>query len=279
MADQSDVEQALAAIVSGVLYPLGINSPSLIALPCRVHRGWPDAATLDADLLAGRVTVTVAGDARGQRNTTRYPDEWRPTRTVTPALLVSVAGNAATFSGSAAVGQLAGVLADQVAAVHRTILGDTPDTVASALAGALAGVAGPLSATTAHGAMVQVPGVSTIVSRVLADQPSIRETRRQSQAFRVICWCPDPQSRDLAASAIDSAMAAFDFIGLPDGTAGRLRFIASIESDRAQDAALYRRDLIYTMDYATTLSADLPRLMFEETQVSGNGVIVKTLLT
>ncbi len=279
MADQSDVEQTLAAIVSGVLYPLGISGPSITGLPCRVHRGWPDAATLDADLLAGRVTVTVAGDPRGQRNTTRFPDEWRPIRSVTPSLLVAVAGTAATFSGTAAAGQLAGILADQVAAVHRTIAGDTPQTVAAALAGALAGVAGPLSATVAQGTLVQVSGAPSIVARVVADQPSIRETRRQRQPFRVICWCPDPQSRDLVASAIDSEMATFDFLGLPDGMAGRLRYIASVATDRAQDAALYRRDLIYTMDYATTLTADLPRLLFGETQISGDGVAIKTLLT
>jgi hypothetical protein len=279
MADQGDVEQVMAAIVSGVLYPLGTGSPSITGLPCRVHRGWPDAATLDADLLAGRVTVTVAGDTRGQRNTTRYPDEWRPTQSVVPGLAVTVTGNTATFSGNASIGQLAGILADQVAAVHRTVAGDTPQTVASALAGALAGVAGPLAATVAEGAAVQVSGASSIVARVFADQPSIRETRRQLQAFRVVCWCPDPASRDLVASAIDIQMATFDFLGLPDGMAGRLRYIATASTDRVQDAALYRRDLIYTMDYATTLTADLPRMLFGETQISGDGVIIKTLLT
>ena len=145
MADQSDVEQTLAAIVSGVLYPMGTGAASITGLACRVHRGWPAAATLDADLAAGRVTVTVSGDARGQRNTTRYPDEWRPTRLASPGLTVEVAGIAATFSGIAAVGQLAGILADDVAAVHRTVPSDTPSTVAAALASALSGVAGPLS--------------------------------------------------------------------------------------------------------------------------------------
>ncbi len=279
MADQSDVEQVLAAIVAGVLYPTGPEGTSIAGAPCRVHRGWPDAATLDADLLAGRVTITIVGDARGQRTTTRFPDEWRPMRAAAPTLQVGVTGNVATFGGTADPGQLAGILANQVAAVHRTVAGDTPDAVAAALADALAGVPGPLSATVAQGPEVEVPGAWAVVARVFADQPSIRETRRQMQAFRVICWCPDPQSRDLIATSIDSAIATSDFLSLPDGMAGRVRYLGSVASDRAQDAALYRRDLIYTVDYATTLAADLPRLLFGETQIAGNGVIVKTLLT
>lgn len=279
MADQSDVEQVLAAIAAGVLYPQGADAPCIAGVPCRIHRGWPDAATLDADLAAGRVTVTVVGDARNQRTTTRYPDEWRPARQMVPVLQVSVQGNAATFSGTAALGQLAGILADGVAVVHRTLASDTPASVAAALAGAMAQVAGPLGATVAQGAMVEVGTAGPVVARVFADQPSIRETRRQLQPFRVICWCPDPALRDVAASAIDTAFASYDFLGLPDGMAGRLRYLGTTSTDRAQDAALYRRDLIYTVDYATTLAADLPRLLFGETQIAGNGVVVKTLLT
>ncbi len=279
MADQSDVEQVLAAIAAGVLYPQGADSPCIAGVPCRIHRGWPDAATLDADLAAGRVTVTVAGDARNQRTTTRYPDEWRPARQVVPTLSVSVQGNAATFSGTAALGQLAGILADGVAVVHRTVASDTPASMAAALAGAMAQVPGALATTSVQGATVQVAAVESIVARVFADQPSIREMRRQLQPFRVICWCPDPASRDVVASAIDTAFASYDFLGLPDGMAGRLRYLGTTSTDRAQDAALYRRDLIYTVDYATTLAADLPRLLFGETQIAGNGVVVKTLLT
>jgi hypothetical protein len=279
MADQSDVEQVLAAIASGLLYPEGPSGESAVGVPCRIFRGWPDAPTLDADLLAGRVTVTVAGDARGQRTTTRYPDVWRSLRPVAVTLSIAVVDDTATFSGQATLGQIAGLLAGQVAAVHRTVPGDTPVSVAAALGGALASVPGPLSTTTVEGTMVIVPAAPTLIARVVADQPSIRETRRQLQAFRIVCWCPDPATRDLVAGTIDSAMATYDFLGLPDGMAGRVRFLSSTASDRAQDAALYRRDLIYTVDYATTLSADLPRLLVEDTRGFGDGVLIKTLLS
>ena len=222
------------------------------------------------------MTVTVAGHPQHQRNTTRFPDEWRSLRPPVPTLTISVEENVATIGGTGDPGQLAGLLIARVAAVHRTLPGDTPATVATAL-GAAFNTAH--IALTAQAAQIVAPVGTAIVARVQADQPSLRETRRQEMPFRVICWCPDPNSRDLVAAAIDSALSAFDFLGLPDGMAGRLRYVGTSSSDRAQDAALYRRDLIYTVDYATTLAADLSRLLFGDVRVSGNGTLVKTLLS
>jgi hypothetical protein len=275
MADQSDVEQVLAAIVSGVLYPLGCASASATGVTCIVHRGWPVAATLDADLLAGRVTVTVAGETNGQRTTTRYPDEWRALRTVPVTLALGVAGAVVTVSGIAGPGQLAGLKVGTLGAVHRTVAGDTPQTVAAALGNALACLHG----VSVSGAAITLPPGVAVIARVEADQPSVRETRRQLQAFRVVCWCPDPATRDTVAGLIDQALSTYDFLGLPDGMAGRIRFLGTSSSDRAEDAALYRRDLIYSVDYATTIEAPLPRMIFGDTRVAGDGVLVATRLS
>jgi len=101
--------------------------------------------------------------------------------------------------------------------------------------------------------------------------PSLRQTRRQLQAFRVTAWCPDPLTRDAIGSAIDSAMSGIDFIGLADGTSGRLRYLASNVSDRWEDAALYRRELTYSVDYPTSIAETLTRMAVGETQYVVNG--------
>lgn len=275
MADQSDVEQVLAGIVSGVLYPNGSGAASAAGAVCVIYRGWPVAATLDADLLAGHVTVTVAGDARGQRTTTRYPDEWRALRTVAPTVAVAIESNVVTISGTPAPGQLVGLKVGSLGAVHRTVPGDTPQSVAAALGQAL----GSLKGVSVTGATVTIPPGSPVSPRVEADQSSLRETRRQLQAFRVICWCPDPATRDTVAGLIDEAFSTYDFLGLPDGMAGRIRFLGTYSSDRAEDARLYRRDLIYSVDYATTVAASLPRMVFGDTRVSGDGTLIATKLS
>jgi hypothetical protein len=184
-------------------------------------------------------------------------------------LSASVAGAVATFAGTAAIGQLAALLVDGRACVHRTETGDTPASVAAALAAELQQLG--WNAATASGAVVSVPGARSVVARVVADQAATRETRRQRERFQVMCWCPDPPTRDAVGSAIDAALSGIDFIGLPDGSSGRLRFVASTVTDRWEDATLYRRELTYSVEYATTISASLPCVTVTGTQITPGG--------
>jgi hypothetical protein len=276
MADQSDVENVLTQLVSGVIYPQGANAPSILGVTCRIYRGWPNSAALNADLAAKRVNITVFPDARQQLNTTRWTTEFMPAAAVTPTLSVSVVANAATFAGSAGPGQLAGLLADNLAVVHRTEAGDTPELVAAILASYMR----TQRAAVLSGATVTVPGVRLLIGRVVADQSSTEELRRQRQRFRITCWCPDPASRDGATVAIDTALAALSFIALPDGTQGRLRFVSSSVFDQSQDAQLYRRDLVYSVDYSTTQVNTLPSMIFGDATLAPNGAgVVQSLLS
>jgi hypothetical protein len=267
MADQSDVETVLATLIAGVLYPQGPAMPSVLGRVCRVYRGWPNQAALDVDLAAGRVNVTVFPEPGNERNTTRYPAEYQVTTPVVAELSITVAGETATVSGAAAPNQLAGLLADDVPVVYRTVAGDTPSLVAAILAAALR----PTRVTILSGATVTVPGVARLIGRVVSDQPARMETRRQQQGFRLSFWCPDHATRDACASVVDAALAAQTFIALPDGTAGRLRFQASTVLDHGQDARLYRRDLVYTVEYATTLATSLPSMLFGDATIAPNG--------
>ncbi len=267
MADQSDVETALVSLIGAAFYPAGPGAVSLLGPDCRIYRGWPTTAALDADLAAGAVNITVFPEATLQAVTTRWPDEWTLGAPVVAGLGVMVSGDTATFTGTADPGQVAGLLADNVAVVHRTVAGDTPERVAAVLASYLA----TRRIAVAAGGSVLVPGVGSLVGRVTADQPALRETRRQRQGFRLSCWCPDPATRDQAGAAIDQALSGLDFIDLPDGTAGRLRFATSIVFDQTENAALYRRDLVYTVEYATTAAADLPSMIFGSAAYSPNG--------
>jgi hypothetical protein len=276
MADQSDVETVLTQLVSGVIYPRGANAPSILGVTCHIYRGWPNSAALNTDLAAKRVNITVFPDARQQLNTTRWTAEFMPAAPVAPTLTVSVSGNVATFAGSAGPGQLAGLLADKMAVVHRTEANDTPELVAAILASYLR----TQRAAVLSGATVTVPGARLLIGRVVADQSFVEELRRQRQRFRITCWCPDPASRDTTSVAVDTALAAQPFIALPDGTQGRLRFASSAVFDQSQDAQLYRRDLVYSVDYSTTQVNQLPSMIFGDATLAPNGAgVVQSLLS
>ena len=275
MADQSDVETALVGLVGGAVYPQGTAAPSVLGRVCRVYRGWPTAASLDADLAAGHVNITVFPEPAGQVTTTRWPDEWVAAGVRAATLTVTVAGTTVTLGGTPDAGQLVGLLVDNVAVVHRTVDGDTLEGVAAILGGYLRNVRIVL----VSGSTIAVPGAGALQARVVADQPAVRQTRRQRQRFRVTCWCPDALTRDDAAAAVDAAVSARAFIGLADGLSGRITFVSSTVFDQTQDASLYRRDLVYAVEYATTVSAMLPSMIFgDATLAPVGGGLVQSLL-
>jgi hypothetical protein len=256
MADQSDVEVALVNAVSAALYPTGTIDASVPGPDCRIYRGWPNSAALDADLRAAKINVTVfPGGA--SRTTTRYAEHWLAAP-AHPSLTVMVDGTSVTFGGRADVGQIAGVLIDGVSYAYRTQVGDTPQSVAANLAT----MARSNSVVRLSYSTLSIAGAGDLVARVVADAQAQQEVRRQEQGFRITCWCSTPATRDAAATAIDQILSSQHFLTLPDGTTGRLTYGGSTVFDQSQNARLYRRDLNYNVEYATVLSSTLPAMLF-----------------
>jgi hypothetical protein len=261
MADQSDVENALVAAITATLYPNGAAEASIIrkgSVTIRVYRGWPVSAALHADLAAGIVNVSVFPSGE-PRDTTRYPTTWNVTTATTPTLTVSATQTTVTFAGTTAAGQIAGIALDGTTYIYLVQAGDTTALVAAALAAQII-AAGQI--VQISGAMLTIPAAAKLFARVEQAQNAFRETRRQKQSFRVSCWCPDPILRDQVAAAIDSAMANTSFLTLADGTSARITLAGGGSFDQSENATLYRRDLVYAADYATTLTAAQPAMVF-----------------
>ena len=258
MADQSDVENALTAIVANALYPAGTSVASVTGNTCRVYRGSPTAPALAADLAAGvsHVTVIASGPIK---NVTRYPRVWQAVAPVAASLGVQLDTLSVSFSGSCAVGQIAGVAVDGALFPYAVQARDTPATVASNLA-ALLRAAGWI--VDYSGATIMLPATTHFYARVVNGAGSLQEIKRQAQEFRVTLWCPDPASRDAAAPAVDEALAAAPFIPLADGSYARMIFAGSDVVDESEDATLYKRDIRYSAEYPTTLAQMTPAMLF-----------------
>ncbi len=263
MADQSDVEGALVTLASAALYPGGTATASVPGVDCRIYRGWPNAAALDTDLRAGIVNVTVFPGQGEGRVTTRYQQEWAASL-ATPTLTAAVSGSAVSFAGTADLGQIAGLLVDGCPYAYRTQPGDTP----AAVAANLAALARMNQVVQLAAATLTIPAAGRLLARVVADAPAWKEVRRQTQIFRITCWCPTPATRDAAAIAIDQSLAAIAFIDLADATQGRVVYAGTTVFDQSQDALLYRRDLLYSIEYATTLATTQPAMLFGEIDIN-----------
>ena len=268
MADQSDVETALVALAAAALYPGGTGAESACGQPCRVYRGWPSPSSLDADLALGLTQVTVAPVDGTVRNTTRYPDAWA-SEPPAPTLTVLTGGNVVTFGGTADCGQLAGLAAAGKTFVYRTQANDTPALVAANLA-SLARVD---FATSLSGTTITLLDAAEVIARVVADSTARLEARRQIQRFRLAVWCNDPAVRDTAASVVDLVLASTRFTALAGGSQARVSFASTTTIDRSENAALYRRDLLYDIEYPTTLLAVQPSMLFGTATFNSNYVI------
>ncbi len=242
MADLSDVETVLVALLAQAVYPAGTAQPSAVGCAVAVHRGWPDAQTLAATLAAGNAILAVEPLAVEQ-NVTRARSTWQALAAVPPALAATVAGDAVTFSGAVSTPLTVAVIVSGVAAVYAVQAADTLSTVATALA---ALIPGAVSA----GPVLTVPAPPVV--RIGAPASQIRELKRQRRRFQVSIFTASPGARDALGALADAALAAVDWLALPDGSQGRLLYCFSTVNDGGQKERAWRRTLVYSVEYPTT---------------------------
>jgi hypothetical protein len=265
MADISDVEQSVVDTVTATLYPDGASQASIVGALCRVYRGWPNTATLNADLAAGVINVTVGSDNDSGRTTTRYLTEWHAVAN-NPGTTASASGRTITIAGDPLPGDVVGVLVDGTPYAYRAAVGDTTYLVAANLALTIQAN----RPSSVYGTVISVPGANSIIARVVCDSTASLESRRQEKDLRIICWCPAPLVRDSVAAAVDAEFDQIAFLDLSDGTQGRIIYKNTTSYDQAQNALLYRRDLVYTVEYPTITIAQLPSMLFGASHLNSN---------
>lgn len=265
MADISDVLTSLGQLIGATLYPTTPSDPEasspVAGVPVLVASGWPDPATLDRDLAAGKAHVTVYAQPRG-RNTTRY--EPRRVELPIPATTYTLtqAGQTITVGGAAPATYSPQNLAVFVGGkpyVIQALTGQGAIDVAAAL---FAAIVVDYPAASVAGPTITLPASARIGAlRVGATGATVREARRQEVTLQVIVWAPTPTIRDAVASAIDVALADTHWLALPDHTSARLLYQHTIPSDFSQKQGVYRRDLIFTAEYATTITERAPQMV------------------
>ncbi len=252
MSDSADVEAGLVELVAAACYP----NPQGITV--RVYRGWPIPAQLDADLAAQAVNVSVyASDTESK--TTRHLPQWLELPSDAPTLALTASGNAVTVSGTAGRYN-ACVVADGMPYAYAASLSDTPASVAQGLAALIPGAS-------SSGSTVTVPGAH-ITARVGGFGTAVRELKRQKKGYQITVWAGSPELRDAVAPLADAALAAVDYLPLPDGFGARLLYERSRQSDRDERDGLYRRDLFYSAEFSTTQSQSAATVVSETQSIT-----------
>jgi hypothetical protein len=80
------------------------------------------------------------------------------------------------------------------------------------------------------------------------------EVRRQSRTAQITFWAATPAHRDALAKVVDVTLAMTTRIDLVDGSRAILTAINETQIDAQQKSGIYRRDLLYSINYATTFT-------------------------
>lgn len=260
MADLSDVTAFLAQRIAGIVYPAGTAQPSVINGPVKVFEGWPTPDVLDLDM-QGKVLGTggVPQDSGvgpicsvsiyPTGASAQVPQVLDNPYVITPAqhaLTAAIVGDAITISGTPGPGEFVTVIADSARIYSRG--GATAADIVTALQ---ADAVADYSGATAVGATLTLPGAGDLAVRIGAPATMGIITRRQKQPIQVTVWAPTPAARAGLAAAIDNALKQDLAITLPDTSQAIIRYERTMTVDDHQTVSIYRRDLIFSAEYAT----------------------------
>ena len=271
MADLSDAINTLVAQVAQTIYPNGTAQVSATGVPTLIYAGAPSAAQLDADLAGfsngqgGRLHVSVS-PGNTERVTTRYSTDWQTLAINVPNLALAIAGQTVTVAGGGQpFAQVASVFVNGLPYPYSVQPGDTPTSIATALATLIGAV---VPGVTSSGAVVTLPAGAVLgPARVAGSGSMFRELGRQERVVQVRVWADTPANRDATARLIDTALRGTPFLTMPDGLAARLYYSGTHQEDMLQKANLYRRDLDYCVEYATTQVQAVAQIAQVETTV------------
>jgi hypothetical protein len=270
MADVSDVVTALGGFVGSTLYPTtpsGEAASPVAGSPVRIEAGWPLPQALDDAMAAGKTHVSIYPRPT-ERNTTRFPNTREEIPAPAATYTLTRSGQVLTVGGAAPNPYVAQNLAAFVNGkpyVYGATANQTPAQVA---AGLRALIAADLAGTSIAGAAITLPATARIGALRVGTTGAVnREVRRQERQFQITVWAPSDAARTAVAKAIDLALAAITFLDLGDGTRGRILYVGSAYNDFAQKQAIYRRDLIYSVEFPTTITEAAAQMVATQTDV------------
>jgi hypothetical protein len=250
MADLADVENAIKALLVGIIYPNGASDPSIVSEQVTIGRGWPLAADIDTAMTAGNCIVSVYSQPGMERNTTRFPRSDEITARPNITLTATVSGKQITLGGTIATPQNIVVLCGTQFVFPYEV--QSGDTLASAATNVAALIAAEFPGTGASGDVITIAGNPGIVQVRVAGQFGIwTEEARQERGIQITCWCATPALRDALAAPIDLALKQLPFFATPDQSAVRLRYARTMMTDEGEKVQIFRRDLFYTVEYPT----------------------------
>lgn len=295
MADETDVSNTLVSLITAALYPNGTSLPSIasrgtlgpniITLPspvqCKIFRGFPTTQQQTDAIRGGYVNVSVFARNGVERNVSRYIITPVPLSPPVHTITAIVVGNTITIGGTVSIPQAVLVLVGQFWVTSYGVQAN--DTLTSIAAGLAALINAQYPGTTSTGPVITLPLnlAGRIIARIAGQGQTITETKRQERAFQITVWAPpcgfsnaDADAwRTAVVNVVDPAVSSLIRFNLPDTSVAHIYYEMSMNLEAAQAEGLYRRDMMYWVEYPTTLIGVAPEKGVMQTQIQAGVTI------
>lgn len=263
MASVDEVTGYLAKRAANVIYPGGSRLPGMVNTSVKVYPGWPVPGTLQQDIEAGHVHVSVWPLPSERRISTPLGRPCRLKEKGAPTLQITVNGSMIGVSGHVSASTIVKVSLDDSEYDFQFHAGKTAEDVVSALSQKL-----PRSFVIINSICVLMTG--SIRVSINTAGTAVRELRRQIKEFQITVWAPTPALRNRVGSLLDVWLSEMSHIDLNDGAPAQIFFARQYDSDTAENWHVYRRDLICSVNYATTQNIAAPVVTDITLTLNGN---------
>ena len=271
MADIDDVLGFLAGVANGAVYPNGSTSPSIANVAITIGKGWPAPNDL-TEIVAASPQQALVTVFPTPGSAAKVEQVWESPQVIIPAvhgMSATIAGQVATFTGAPGSGEFASLVVDGRYSYSRT-----GATLAAIMTALIADVIVNYPTATLVGSAITIPSAHTIEARIGAPATMGQVLHRQEQSVMVTVWAPSPMLRTQIAQAIDLAIKANVRVSMPDTSQALVVYERTTIIDQHEVAGIYRRDLVYSVEYATIDQFQA----FEVTSVNASGLAPQPLV-
>lgn len=238
-----------------------VATGALLSTQFRIMRGWPLDQQLSDDLRAGVANISIFTDTHMAVNTSRFLRMMTEEVTARPAatMTATVLHNTVTFAGTSSITELIGIGCIAFGYSYRLQVSDTPTTVAAAFAANMPN-------STSSGAVLTINTSHLIIATFGSDATTLTELGRQRQIIRVSIWSPTTLLRDRICSALEPAILWQDRLVFAENSiSGPILSAGTHVDDCVGKEAMWRRDLLYSIEYATNYKQIQPTYVLGET--------------
>lgn len=274
MADLSDITAYLAATAASAVYPNGTSSPSVAAMDVRIFEGWPVPDQLDRDMAGETPDNPPLKRAGGPvANVSIFPMQGTgigvyqildKTYEITPPVInltIAIANTVITVTNQPGPGEYLTLVLDDAFVVSQT--GATTPALLAAMATQAQGFG---YAATSDATTLTVPFGHVMVMRQGGRAVMGKVTHRQRHSIMLTVWAPTQVARTAIAKAIDGVLKQTITVSMPDTSQAIFCYSRTNVSDVQQMQTVYRRDLIFDVEYATV--EEFPGFVVTSTNVS-----------